>query len=342
MAVTSGAGPHAAWLTVGGAQFPVENGSVEQHSTRKTSTFSCALPMSFPGAEQALAQIEDNTAVITVMTRGVPSTLFTGEADTTEFDLIGRVIRITGRDKSAKLHENKTNEKWQNKKGSEIVEDLGKRAGLTVHTDASGLMAGKKLEQDFVRLSDNVSFAYVIHKLAQVDGARWWVDQNGELQYRINSSAQSTYTLNYHAPDVGPISADFVALRIRHNLQAGKNLNIKVKSWHAREKEVFEYESNVEGKGGTTNHSYHVPNLLNDHVKQYARSRAKELARHEITVHATVPGDPTVNVSMALQLNGTKYWDQTYEMDSVHHQFGMGGHRTSITARSAKTGRSPS
>jgi len=342
MAITSGAGPHFAWIVVDGNTFPVEHGSVEQHKTRKTSTFSAAVPMYYPGAEATLANLGDNEAKVVVSTMGMEGTLFTGEVDTTEFDYIGSIIRLTGRDKSAKLHENKTSEKWQNKKGSEIVQDLAGRAGLSVQVDSSLLMAGKKLEQDYVRLSDNVSFAYVIHKLAQFDGARWWVDQNGTLQYRINNSPTGTYSLNWSPPTVGPASADFMSLKIRRNIQAGKNVKVKVKSWHPKKKEVFGYESNVEGKGGPLEHNYHIPNLLQDHVKQYAQSRANEFARHELTVHASVAGDPSINVAMGLQLSGTGVWDQMYEMDTVHHEFGMSGHRTTITARSSKDGRSAS
>lgn len=342
MAIISGAGPHAAWLGVGGSTFPIEHGSVEQHATRKTSTFSVVIPLSFPGVEAALAALGDNEAVVTVLSRGMQAVLFTGEVDTTEFDYIGGVARVTGRDKSAKLHENKTSEKWQNKMGSAIVQDLAGRVGLSVQADGSTLMAGKKLEQDYVRLSDNVSFAYVIHKLAQFDGARWWVDQNGTLQYRLVSNPTGVYTLNYVRPTTGPATADFMVLRIRRNVQAGKSIKVTVKSWHPKKKQVFSYDSNVEGSGGPINHSYHVPNLLEDHVQQHATSRANEIARHEITVHATVAGDPSVNVSMGLQLNGTGFWDQLYEMDSVHHEFGMSGHRTSITARAPKNGRKAS
>jgi hypothetical protein len=40
---------------------------------------------------------------------------------------------------------------------------------------------------------------------------------------------------------------------------------------------------------------------------------------------------------MGLQLNGTGYWDQMYDIDTVEHDIGMTGHRTHITAR-AKLG----
>ena len=79
-----------------------------------------------------------------------------------------------------------------------------------------------------------------------------------------------------------------------------------------------------------------------DHVTQHAKSRANELARHEFTVTATVVGDPTVQAGMSLSLSGTDFFDQSFEIDTVQHDFGMSGHLTHITARSAKTGRTAS
>jgi hypothetical protein len=45
---------------------------------------------------------------------------------------------------------------------------------------------------------------------------------------------------------------------------------------------------------------------------------------------------------MGLSLTGTKHFDQSFEMDTVHHEFGMRGHTTQITARSATKGRTAS
>jgi hypothetical protein len=110
----------------------------------------------------------------------------------------------------------------------------------------------------------------------------------------------------------------------------------------ASQKQVFQYQSNVEGNGGPVPYNYHIPGLVQDHVQQFAKSMATEKARHELTVSATVVGDPTVQAGMGLQLSGTHFFDQTYDIDTVHHDFGMPGHRTHITARSAKDGRSAS
>ncbi|WP_407146230.1 hypothetical protein [Bradyrhizobium sp. ORS 86] len=341
MAITSGVGPHAAWLIVNGTSLPIEHGEVSQEAKRKSSSFSASIPLSYPGAAATLATLGDNEASITVLVRGATATLVTGEVDSTTFDFIGRTIHVTGRDKSAKLHDNKASEKWLNKKPSEIVQDLIGRVGLSGSVAASAIMAGKKLEQDFVHLADNVSFAYIIHKLAQLDGARWWVDANGQFQYVPLGSPQGSYSI-FINQQAQPISSDCLVLRIHRNVQAGKSIAATVKAWHPKLKKVFSYTSNVEGNGGPINYNYHIPTLQEDHVKKYAKSQATEKARHELQVRATVVGDPSVSAGMGLQLTGSTYFDQVFEIDTVHHEFGMSGYRTSITARSAKSGRSAS
>ena len=340
MAVSQGVGPHFAWLNVNGT-WPIEHGNVSQSAKRKTSTFNGVIPMDYPGAAAALASLGDNQASITVMTRGQTATLITGEVDEVDFDFIRREINFFGRDKSAKLHDNKTSEKWLNKMPSDIVQDLIGRIGLSGNVTSSSLMAGKQLQQDYVKLSDNVSFAYVIHKLAELDGARWWVDQNGNFNYVPYGTPQGVYSITINQ-DTQPISADCIELHVRRNIQAGKSIAVTVKSWHPKKKQIFQYQSNVEGNGGPVNYNYHVPNFLQDHVTKYAQSHATEKARHELTVTATVVGDPTVQAGMGLQLNGTAYFDQTFDIDTVNHDFGMSGHRTHITARSAGQGRSAS
>lgn len=342
MAISSGAGAHLAWLSIGGQLFPVDRGSVQQQKARKSSTFSASIPFSYPGAESTLGGLGDNETSVFVSTRGTTAQLLIGEIDDVTFDYVGRAIHVSGRDKSAKLLQNMSSEKWLNKKGSDIVSDLAGRVGLGVTAEASGLLAGKMLNTDYVRLSDNVSFGYIISKLAELDGARFWVDHNGMFNYAIQDSPSGNYTLNYKPPTNGPMMGDFLKLDITRNVQAGKAINVSVKSWHPKDKKVYSYKSSIPGNGTALEYNYHVPNLKQDHVTKHAQSRATEAARHEIRVRATVPGDPTCNVSMGLQLTGTGIFDQQYEMDTVHHNFGMGGHTTHITAKSAKTGRTAS
>ena len=318
MAITSGAGLHQAWLNVDGAQFLIESGTVNQSAKRKTSTFHCTLPLT-EQADDALATIGDNSTSVTCLTRGVTGTLITGEIDKVRFDMIARTIVVTGRDKSAKLHEIKSSEKWLNKTPSDIVQDLIGRVGISGgNITSSSIMAGKKVVQDFVKLSDNVSAAYIIHKLSQLDGARWWVDPQGQFHYVPIGTPSGVYSI-FIDQSGEPIVSDCLDLKISRNVQAGKSIKATVKSWHPRKKQNFQYDSTVPGNGGPLEYNFQIPNLQQDHVTKYAQSMASERARHELTVSATVVGDPTVYAGMGLQLRGTGYFDQTYDIDTLTH-----------------------
>ena len=337
MAITSGAGPHAAWLNVNGASFPIERGSVSQHAKRRTAEFTVSVPMGLAGAADMAAWIGDNTATITVLARGETATLFTGEVKKLGLDYIGRTIRVSGQDLSGRFHQNKTSEKWLNKLPSEIVQDLVGRVGLSGNITSSTLLAGKRLEQDFVKLSDNVSFSQIIHKLAEFDGARWFVDANGTFHYVPFGSTQGIYSIQIDQSKQ-PISSDCMALRVTRNVEAAKDIEVTIKAWHPKKKQMFQSTARVPGNGGLHRYNFNLPTHEQGHVDQHARARANEYARHELKVNATVVGDPAVSAGMGLQLSGTQF-DQSYEIDHVHHEFGMGGFRTSITARAAKQGR---
>lgn len=340
MAVTSGVGPHAAWLNAGGT-WPIEHGHVEQSADRKTSSFSGIVPMDLAGARGAFAGMGAGTeASISVLTRGQTGTLMTGQLDEVEFDYIRREIHFRGRDKSAALHENITSEKWLNKLPSDVVQDLIGRVGLSGSVTASSVKAGKQLQQDFVKLSENHTYARIIHEMARIDGVRWWVDANGTFHYVPYGSPQGSYSI-FIAQDSKPIASDCLHLRVTHNLEAARPIAVTVKGWHPKLRRLITHTSNVGGSGPTRNYNYQVPTLTEDHAQKRSKSEATERARHEFLVSATVVGDPTVQAGMGLSLSGSDF-DQTFDIDHVAHEFGMGGHTTHITARSPKTGRSAS
>jgi hypothetical protein len=340
MAITTGVGPHAAWLNCNGT-WPVEHGTVDNSSKRKTSRFSCTMPLSYPGAYAALANLGDNDATISVLARGAVATLFTGEVDDVAFDYIARTIHVTGRDKSKKLHDKKSNEKFLNQKTSDIVNTLIGRVGLSGDVFSSGNMAGKKLEQDYVKLTSNLNYAQIISKLAYIDGARWWVDQNGLFHYAPYGSPTGNYSISINQ-DQEPISSDALKFRIRRNIEAGKTIKVTVKSWHPKKKQVFQSEKTVEGNGGPIEYEFHLPTMQQQDVDARATARANGKAQHEFKVTATVVGDPSVTAGMGLSVSGTTFFDQTYDIDHTSHVFGMDGYLTHITARSPKKGRSAS
>lgn len=338
MAIVSGTGPHRAWISAGGGQFPIPRGSVVQQKTQESSSFCVDVPMDWPGAIGAFSSLSDSVEISVQDRGGDTGTLVTGPANTVEFAYTKRLIVVSGQDDSVKLHQTKVSQKFQNQTPAEIVQTLAGKAGLGVQASGGSLMAGKKVSQDYARLADNVSAASVIHKLAQFEGARWWV-KNGTLYYQNKFSPEGSYTINYKAPGPGPMVSDALDLSIVRNIQASQGGQVQVLSWHPKSKQVFKGNASFGGGGGSggsglLNYVFHIPNMLEDHAQQHAQSKADEIASHAITIRAVCVGDPSIDVNMALQINGTDF-DGSYEMDSVTHVFGMRGHQMTICARTA-------
>jgi len=338
MAISSGAGPHRVFLVLNGATFALDSAEVSLEATKKSGTFSASLPLRLPGARQALGpSLGDNTASIVVSTRGQQATLIAGEIDSVNFDYIGGMIKVSGRDASAKLHGTKSAEKFVNQSPSAIISTIAGRVGLSANVDASALKAGKIVEIDFAKMTDNVSLAHVVHKLADFLGAHWYV-AGGQLVVTAQPSSASPYTINFNDTG-GDVTADVKSLTISRNVQAGKGVTVNVKSWNSRKKAVYSGTYSIGGAGTSQNYNYHLPGLTQDHANQHAKAKAKDQARHELTLSAELVGDPTILVSQPLLLVGTEY-AQTFKIDSISHKCGMSGHTMSISAKSAAASRS--
>jgi hypothetical protein len=330
--------PHRAWLTINGEDFPLLSGSASQTKTKKSSTFSATAVLT-PDLEQIVAGLGDNEASVSVLSGGEQKALVTGEIDSARLIYIKGVANFSGRCKSAKLHSTRSAEKWQNKAHTDIVKDIASRIGLSPNLGQfDALKAGRLLQLDWSKLTDGVSYATVLHKAAEILGARWWVDPKGTLHFQPEGSPQGTFTLTYQEIG-GDKTANFSELEINRNIQAGKPIKVKVKSFHPGQKKSVAGTYTIGGNGSTVEYGYHLAGHSQDHVDAHAKARCKEIAGHELQLTAQLPGDPSIDVAMALELQGTAF-AQTFEMDSISHQFGMRGHTMSISAKSAKKGRS--
>ena len=337
MAVSSGVGPHRAWINVNGSMFPVEKGTAHRTATKKSGTFSGTIPFNYPGARSTLANLDDNESSVVVMTRGQTATLISGEIDNVSIDYIGGTIEVSGRDASAKLHDQKTGEKWVNKKPSEIIQDLAGRVGLGVSFDNEiALKMQRKMKDDYTKLTDNISYAMVVHKLSEFMGAHWFV-KDGTLHVVSGSSQGSGYSISISVDGQGHIVSDALSLTVKRNVQAGKPIKVTTKSWHQREEKIFKGEHQTGGSGTAKEYVYHLPNLTQDHVDQHAKGKAKDHKRHEIEISVECVGDTSIDISGPLNLSGSDF-DGSYTIDAIEDSFGDEGHTMTITAKGPKGG----
>lgn len=367
MAISTGVRPHQAWIEAGGHRFPVIEGSCSLTASEESGTFSCAVAMD--GAEDAFANPSALAASVIVSAGTGEQTLIKGELDEAEFDYILRRITVHGRDASAKLHQTKINESWQNKKPDEIIKDVAKKAGLdNVAIDIQGkLKAGRNWDKDWNKLADNVSASSVVHKMCEMLGARWWVDKDGKLH--VSDKGKGSYSVTY--TDTPIIQSDAKHLVVRLNYQASKKIEVTVKSWHQKKKKVIEKKKTVPlpprrptslgGTGGSAEfpastgsgtptpptkpadlgklaYDYSIGNLDDDHAGDYAGKLADQHASSELEFNITCVGDPACVAGMRLELQGTAF-AQTLDIYRVDHHFGGSGYTMTITARGASEGR---
>jgi phage protein D len=336
MAITSGVRAPRAQIMIGGQSFNVLSASVNQEATRRSSTMSasCALN-SFPGGDAFFAGLSDNKGSVSI--DGMP--LVTGEWDTATISYDGTFVALSGRDSSISLHERKSSEKFNNQKRSDIVNTVAQRNGLQAQVAQESLLAGKLFQIDWAKLTDGVSDAAILHKLAELSGARWWV-KNGTLYFKGKNDISSSYIVRYQAGE--PSSGDFLSMQASINLQAAKSIKVNVNSWHQKNKVIVSSTNTVAGAiGGTLTYNYRTPGLQQDHADDLAMNKAAEHSRHEIELQLNLVGDTSIDIGMGLQLVGTAFV-QTFEMDHITHQIGPAGYTMQITAKSARQGRGSS
>jgi phage protein D len=338
MAISSGVRAPRAQITIGGQSFNVLSARVNQEGTRRSSTMSalCALN-TFPGGDAFFHDLSDNSGSISI--DGIP--LVTGEWDNVNIGYDETGVALTGRDSSISLHERKSSEKFNNQTRAQIVNMIAQRNGFQAQVAQATLMAGKLFQIDWAKLTDGVSDAAILHKLAELSGARWWV-KNGTLYFKRKGDLSSNYIVRYQGGGSGPSKGDFIQMGLSLNLQAAKTIEVNVLSWHQKKKKTLTAKKTAKGQiGSTLTYNYRAPGLEQDHVDDLAMNKANEHARHEIEVQATLVGDPSIDVGMGLQLIGTAF-AQTLEMDHISHSIGKHGYTMEITAKSSRQGRSAS
>jgi phage protein D len=288
---------------------------------------------SFPGGDAFFAGLTDNSGSISI--DGV--SLVSGEWDAWRIGYGESIVQMTGRDSSVSLHEKKSSEKFSNQKRSEIVNTIAQRNGFQAQVAQATLMAGKLFQIDWAKLTDGVSDAAILHKLAELSGARWWV-KNGTLYFKGKGDISSNYIVRYQGGE--PAAGDFLQLHVGINCQAGKTISVNVKSWHQKKKQTISSTKTVKGHiGKTLTYNYRAPGLEQDHADDLAKNKADEHARHEVEAKLNLVGDPSIDVGMGLQLIGTAFAG-TFEIDHICHTINEHGYTMQITAKSARQGRS--
>lgn len=333
MAIVGGLRQIRGYLTIGGQTVSVESATVREIAAKMSSEWSAVVPLQlFPGGDEYFSSLSSNSATVAVGINGTQTQLITGECNNVQIDYFTGTVTLTGVDESQRLHQNKSSEKFLNKTRAEVVQIVGERNGFTVEVDPDTLMAGKKFQIDFAKMTDGVSDASIIHKMTELMGARWWT-KNGTLFIKTGTSG--AYVVQYQPAVNGRIAGNFLGMQVDLNLQALKDLNMSVKVWDDKSKKVIEGTANSGGQiSGALNYQFRTGGIDQEHADDLAKKKLQEIARHQIKATVKMVGDPDIDIGMGLQLQGTAF-DQKLEIDTIDHHISSEGYTMTIGATAA-------
>ena len=278
---------------------------------------------------------------------GQQQSMLSGTADEISIDWINRSVQVSGRDNSSMLTQSRVNDQYVNKTSADIVMDIAKNAGLQAQISSSkGDDVSKKYDIDTVHMILNRTPFEAISVLAEREGVRWFVD--GMTLYFGPPQSGGTYQIEYQGPQNGYMTANAMTLTTKRNLVAAQPVESTAKSWHQKDKMLYEHTAKAAGAHGgqkaLLGYQMHYPGMDQQEVETLAKTRANETIRHEMCVEITMPGDLSLDVTQQIQLTGTgTIFDQAYDIDELTFTFESGEEgflSMDIVGKSALEGRS--
>lgn len=266
--------------------------------------------------------------------------VFNGHVSTSSYDWAERTVTVEGRDAAAKLMDAQSQEKWQNKKPHEIVQEIAQRHGIQTEVDQPSDQAGKIYSDDYDALSNRHSEWSVINWIADHFGMIAYIT-GGKLYYKNHDEQLPTVTIQYRPPTPQEYeSGNFIKLHTTRNHVLGRKTKVNVHSHNHRKKEVY-HANEEDGDGGDEPliYHYHIPQISQQQGQRIAKAKMAEIKSHEMKVDSLeIPGDESINARVSIQLTGTgTAFDQSYDAGDITHTISVkGGYVTTIHVKNKK------
>lgn len=271
---------------------------------------SAALTAADPGFWSSVTEL---LVEIRFSADGAEVSAITGEADSLEIDPLQGIVKLEGRDLSARLIEARTSETFANRTASEIASLLASRHELSAAVVPTTTPVGRyyQSERDQVTLdqfSRTTTEWELLTVLGQIEGYDVWV--NGSILYFMP------------APP-GPVPVlvnmtDCLELRLERALTLARDIEVTVKSWSSHQQQATVQTARASGtfgRGRTQQYVYVRPNLMPSDAARAAARVLADISRHERVASILVPGDLTLSTRDLVCLSGTGTdFDTTYRL----------------------------
>jgi phage protein D len=253
------------------------------------------------------------------------ASLIQGLVDTVAIDVLTGTLRIEGRDLTAAMIENRTQETFANRTSSEIATILAQRHNLTPVVTPTTTPVGRYYQNEH----DRIALNQFSRSMTEWD---LLIFLAGQEDFDVFVSGTSLY----FQPVSGSLTVPYTVtpnhlqdLRLERSLTLARDIVVTVKSWNSRQQNAFTQTVRASGRRGSGTNSagqaaspqHYVfvrPNLTMNDALKLAQQKAAELTQHERVWEATMPGDLTLDPRNMIQLVGTATdFDQTYFIDVI-------------------------
>ena len=252
---------------------------------------------------------------------GSGESMILGAVDRVEIDPIQHIVRIDGRDLTARLIESRTQESFSNRTASEIATILAGRHGLTPIVTTTNTPVGRYYQDQH----DRITLDQFSRAMTEWDLLVWLAGQEG---FDVFVRGRALYFQPAAtAPRIQRIAiTDTMELRLERALTLARDIEVVVKSWNSRQQNAFTQTARGSSAGGDSKGQAQRivlvrPNLSPDQALKLAQSTLADLTRHRMVLGLTMPGETTLQPGDGLALSGTASgFDQIYFVDSINRR----------------------
>ena len=213
-------------------------------------------------------------------------TLLLGQTDNVRVDALRGEVSLEGRDLTAVFIGTRLSETFSNRTASEVATTLAARHGLQAMVDETDTLVGRYYESDHERTvlgryAKAMTEWDLLVQLAQQEGFDVFV--SGEcLNFRAIQEENSTKNIS---------AKDCISLHLERAMLLAQDISVTVKSWNSQQHVAVEETATLNRGGEKQSYFFLRPNLYPAQAQQLSRTILSDIAGHEWTFDAVMPGD---------------------------------------------------
>ena len=263
-------------------------------------------------------------------TAGNSSLAIVGVIDTMEFDRAQGIVRLSGRDETAVLIDNKTANRYFNVTASDAVTLIAKQFGFTPNVTATTTPVGKLESNSYSTMTNSMAYWDFIIFLAQQENFDAYIS-NGVLYFGPPEADTDAQPWVWYLNDDGKgrLNGNVYEMTLTRSLNLSRDVTVTVLSHSSKTgKSLVAYASKAgtrvptssrSGNANTTsNYIYRRPGLSQIQAQNLANAKLAEISKFEREYSVTLEGDPGLTVRKMTIIRGTNTsFDTNYYIKSI-------------------------